>query len=325
MPNTQLRREFNEHLREAFLTFESMEEQIVKHEHPKLHAQALEIFGSWRRALRENGINKHRTIENKRFYLYSIMKRRYEKYGEEALRPKNIDHETKEMIVDVYKTMKKLKAAIISWNRDKIIFELREYMVTGGSFDRIESEKPDLYQHALHYFKDVEALEETYETDFQVKEIKVYDEKTPVFSENKKSNKQTTNSRKRGRPRKESQEPTVIEEETVFVQPSELSSKEIASIEKKYDDRLAFFFDVAKAYGGFKDIELTEAIQIHEKSKEDILQFILEEGTRARRNGEVLTEETIKEMDEVMYHALKLRFGSLRDAFNEAAKSLMGV
>lgn len=160
------KQEVNEQIKTLYIMNQSMEENEVKKKHKKVYKEAMNVYGDWEKALRGNAVTKRKLKERQRFMLYVLMKSRYNEYGPEALRPKNIDQVTKDKIVDSYKTLKSLRDMIISWSEDKVLYELRIKLLSGAKLETLEKEVPVLYEQMMDHFKDFEHVIEEYDKRF---------------------------------------------------------------------------------------------------------------------------------------------------------------
>ena len=160
------KQEVNEQIKTLYIMNQSMEENEVKKKHKKVYKEAMNVYGDWEKALRGNAVTKRKLKERQRFMLYVLMKSRYNEYGPEALRPKNIDQVTKDKIVDSYKTLKSLRDMIISWSEDKVLYELRIKLLSGANLETLEKEVPVLYEQMMDHFKDFEHVIEEYDKRF---------------------------------------------------------------------------------------------------------------------------------------------------------------
>lgn len=160
------KQELNEQIKTLYVMNQSMDEDDVKKKHKKVYKQAMNVYGDWEKALRGNAVTKRKLKERQRFMLYVLMKSRYNEYGPEALRPKNIDQDTKDKIVESYKTLKSLRDMIISWSEDKVLYELRIKLLSGASLEGLEKEHPVLYEQMMDHFKDMEHVVEEYDKRF---------------------------------------------------------------------------------------------------------------------------------------------------------------
>lgn len=174
----------NTQIKQLYIYNESLDEEIIKEKQPTIYEQVVEQYGNWEKALESNGINRKKIKERQRFMLYALMKHRYIQYGPEALRPMNIDEETKEKIVESYKTLKALKETIISWSKQKVLYELRIHLLGGLSLETIEKDVPLLYERLLQYYEDMNEVITVYNQNFGSPTI-LYSRKKKVEEETK--------------------------------------------------------------------------------------------------------------------------------------------
>lgn len=160
------KQELNEKIKEMYTLNESLNDSDVKKKHKNVYKKALDVYGEWEKALRGNAVTKRKLKERQRFVLYVLMKSRYNEYGPEALRPKNIDDETKEKIVESYKTLKTLRDIIVNWSEDKAIYELRLALLGGATLENLEKMHPVLYEQMMDHFKDMNDVVEEYDKKF---------------------------------------------------------------------------------------------------------------------------------------------------------------
>lgn len=171
----------DEQIKELYVFNEPLDEEYVKKNHKKIYKQAVDDFGEWDKALRGNAVTKRKLKERQRFMLYALMKGRYQQYGPEALRPKNIDQETKDKIVESYKTLKALKDIIMTWTEDKALFELRIHLLSGADLKTLKKDYPVLHEQILTHYKDINNVIEQYDKNFGIPSIQP--EKTMAVQE----------------------------------------------------------------------------------------------------------------------------------------------
>jgi hypothetical protein len=290
--------ELVQELNKIFILNENLDEDEIKKKYPKLHEHALEAFGTWKKALRENGIKKRKLVENEKFYLYHIMKKRYQKYGEEALRPKNIEPEMKDRIVDSYKTLKALRNTIVGWNEDKVLYEVRRLMISGHTFDEIEKNKNELYDKIMLYFDNLDELKEEYTTQFSLKELKQEE------NEDNEEEKQ---------------------QKIELISKEKTAPKSAVQTLKEVEERV---FHMLKEINYYENEEVAEAVKRVMEGKyigkQEVMDYLFKQFTASRMNGQMLTEEKIKTDNPTMYHAFKNYFKNLQEAFGEMTKKYIG-
>jgi len=172
-----MREKLRDLFHEMYVLNYSLDEKEIKKERKELYEEVIKNHGTWQKGLKAYGITKKRLKERDRFHLYWILKKRFEKYGEKALRPKNIDPLTKDRIVEVYKTMKNLNRILKSWDEEKVLYEIRMYLMTGGEMENLKYEHPKLYQYMLKHFDDADGFYEEYYSRFGFGEEKEEKEK----------------------------------------------------------------------------------------------------------------------------------------------------
>ena len=291
----------NEEIKRMYVLNENMEEAEVSKEKTELYFSVLETYGSWQKALRLNGIGKRALKERQRFMTYCVMKGRLEKYGEEALRPKNIDEETKEKITEVYTSIKELTKEILkNWTEEKVMYELRLYLLTGGKVNGLESNNPELYHHMKTLFGSFEKAAEEYSERFGTKierEAAVSKEtleeaaKKPTAVKSKAAKQQPKKQEKKGRSKEKTKEKT---------------------------DSTAIALEELLAMGYLTEDQVAEIRMAKEVSDQEMFDFLMDEIVQARIDGTKLTEERLKERNSAMYHAVISRFGKLNNALREA-------
>lgn len=182
----------NEKVKQLYALNANLDEPSVKRERKKIYKEVINSYGNWDKALRANGLTKRKIREREKFVLYFILKRRYEKYGSESMRPKNVKpEEIKERIVNSFKTLKGLKDIVKNWNEDKVLYELHARFLTGCTIENVEKDEPELYEEMLDHFKDLNHAIEAYDKRFGVPSIKPY--VAEEIEEYKKEEKETVN------------------------------------------------------------------------------------------------------------------------------------
>lgn len=144
------KQQIDKKIKEMYTINQSLDESAVMEEEADLFDAVLKAYGSWEKALRSNGIWRKHLKERSRFMLYCRMKFRTETYGEEVLRPKNIDEETKDAILQVYTGLRELtKDTMKNWTESKVMYELRLFLMTGGQMNGLQPNDPELHHHLL--------------------------------------------------------------------------------------------------------------------------------------------------------------------------------
>jgi hypothetical protein len=280
------KQKINQTIRKMYVLNESMEEVEVSKKHQDLYFSVLETYGSWQKALKINGISKRNIRERQRFMMYSVMKGRAEKYGEEALRPKNIDEQTKEKIVEVYDSMKELtKETLKNWNKERVMYELRQYLLTGGKANGLESNNPELYHHMKMLFGSMEEASEEYQMRFGVK---IQHEVEVSKQELKEAGKKNTSVKSKKTPEKLEEDPNTIRLEELL------------------------------EMGYLTEDQVEEIKMSKEVTEQEMFDFLMDEIVQARIDGAQLTEERLKARNHAMYHSVIQRFGTLSNALREA-------
>jgi hypothetical protein len=258
---------------------ESFRSEDVKRENQSFYEEVIEKYDSWQKALRENGINKKRLKERDKFYLYWILIKRYKKFGESSLRPKNIDQETKDKIVENYKTIKNLKRIIKMWDEEKVLYEVRARILTGEKIENLEQKEPKLYQQLLVHFDDIEAFYEEYYSRFMIE--------TPIVTHELQEEKE-----------KDEDEVINVEETTEETEDGKLQRMLIQ-------------------LGEYTEEQTNMMIQASEKTKDEVIIYLMERMLQAKKNGEIPSDEAIKDENLVMYYAMRAYFGTFRQSLKE--------
>ena len=169
---TLAKEQVQEKIKELYVFNASLDEEEVKKKRKKLYREITTYYSNWDRALLSCGISKRKLREREKFTLYFLLKGRLEKYGPEAIRPKNVQPlEVKERIVNSFKTLKALRDIVIQWNEDKVLYELHAAFLTGAEVDEIEKTYPELYEHMMDHFKDIKDVLEQYNKRFGLPSI----------------------------------------------------------------------------------------------------------------------------------------------------------
>jgi len=265
-----------------YIMNKSFRNEDVKRENGDFYEKVIDKYHSWQKALRENGINKRKLKERDKFYLYWIMKKRYNKFGESSLRPKNIDQETKDKIVETYKTIKNLKRIIKMWDEEKVLFEVRAKILTGEKMEELEKKDPKLYQHIVAYFDDLETFQEEYHSRFMLETPERNEQKEPIQVQQKEEPKTTSVSSEDGRLRK------------MLIQ-----------------------------LGEFTEEETNMLIEASEKTKDEVMIYLMEKLLQAKKQGVIPSDESIKEENLTMYYAMRAYFGTFRQALKQITEAFV--
>lgn len=267
---------------------ESFQESEVVTNHPTLYASAVQLYGSWKNALNKHGIRRQKLVEREKFILYWMMKRRFELYGDESIRHINIQpQELKDRVTNAFKTVKALRRHFYSWNEEKVLFELRMHLLTGGTIERMRTEYPELYRSCKPFFKNIDELKESYEDAFG------------IIMPEEESNKQA-NEEERSEPEK------------APVQVSEPENSRVEDILIDFLKELEYFKDM-----GSKSDIIEHIVGAKNISKNEVIDFLFDQWSKARKEGKTVREEDIKVENPVMYYAFKQYFSNLREAFQE--------
>lgn len=169
---TLTKEQVQEKIKEMYIFNASLDEEDVKKKRKKLYKDISSHYSNWDRALASCGITKRKLREREKFTLYFLLKGRLEKYGQEAIRPKNIKPlEVKERIVNSFKTLKALRDIVVQWDEDKVLYELHAAFLKGAEVEQLESEHPELYEHMMDHFKDIKDVLEQYNKRFGLPSI----------------------------------------------------------------------------------------------------------------------------------------------------------
>lgn len=271
--------DISEQLILLFSLDDSLKEEDVKEQHPQLYASSVEQYGNWKQALQKHGISRHKLIEREKFLLYWIMKKRFEVHGDEAIRHINIQPpELKERVNAAFKTIKGLRRHFYAWNEERVLFELRAHLLTGGSVEKLRTENADLYAAVKPFYKNIDELKEAYEDSFGI---------SPV-----------------------------VEENVVRVsRPVESPYVESTPMEDILIDFLKEI-DYFKGLENKSDI-VEQVLSAKKISKSQVVDYVVEQFAISRKKGETFKEEDIKLHNPPMYYAFKQYFKSMREAFAE--------
>ena len=159
--------EIGEELQRLYTLGDSLKEEDVMEQHPEFYASSVGVYGDWKTTLQKHGLRRQKIIEREKFLLYWIMKKRFEEYGDEAIRHINIQpQELKDRITAAFKTVKGLRRHFYSWNEERVLFEVRAHLLAGGSIDRLEDENTELYQAVKPFYDNLDELKEAYDDAF---------------------------------------------------------------------------------------------------------------------------------------------------------------
>lgn len=306
----------NHKLREMYALNESFEEKVVKKKHKKLYKAIIDKYGNWEKAMKLHGVTKKRLKERSKFQLYHIMKNRYDNYGSEALRPKNIKDGLKEEIVEVYSTIKNLKRSLFQWDEDKVMYELRAYILSGGKVEEIQKGNVALSTKINDVFGGIEEVKDEYIGRFGLKRFKA-DTAPSVFDGMIADD--------------EHEEKT----ETV-VTPMKDYKKQKDVVEKVEVEELGGLFDLAKIDGYemldmlVKAGELSKDTannfkEIGQKTDKEIASFLMREILEAQSKGMKLTAKKIQEKDETMFYAITQKYGNLQKAIRNMTENMLAL
>lgn len=264
---------------------ENMEEVDVSKRHSELYFAVLETYGSWKKALKLNGIGKRNLKERQKFMVYCIMKARLEKFGDESLRPKNIDEDTKQKIVSVYPAIRNLTQNVLkNWSEDKVMYELRLFLLTGGDAENLDASHPELFHHMTELFGDFEAVNDEYHERFGVR---INHEKKQVSRESL---------------------------ETAAKKPETQQKKKKATRQPEE----VIDLNALRTMGYLTEDQVNEIRSAQEVTEEQMFDFLMDEIVQARIDGIRLNEERLKERNSAMYHAVINHYGKLDNALRVA-------
>lgn len=287
------KQEINERIKEKYALNETLEEDEVKKEDKKLYKEAVNIYGSWDKALKSNGIIKRNLREREKFILYSVMKRRYEMYGEEVLRPKNVQPETvKERIVEAFKTLKALTNTILNWDEEKVLYELRAEFLTGHTIEEVERSNPELYEQMMYHFKNLEHVKEEYNKRFGMGvEFVIGDLEDEIREE-------------------------------MTRKPKEIQVKK--QTKRSVDDDALIDMLVKLNYLKNEE-EINHIKEASEITREEMISYIFTSLADVSKKGTKLTEEYIRKDNPAMLFAIRAEFGTVEKAFNEMKEKLLQI
>lgn len=284
-------------MQEMYVLDHTFNEQLVQAEQKDFYQNVVGMYGTWQKGLRAYSINRKKLKEREKFHLYWILKQRYEKYGEMALRPKNIDPVIKDRIVDVYKTMKNLNRIIKTWEEDKVLYETRALLLSGEQLDKIKQTQPSIYKQIIKFYEDIEGFQEEYENRFGIQKqtIDVAQTEEPV----EESPVATTVQKE------ETNEPTPVVEQ-VAEPTHETPVKSANELE-----------ELLIKCGVLTKEQIQTLYTIGSISKDDVVVFIMEKILEAKKEGKTLSEETIQAADPTMYLAVNFHYGTLKQVLKE--------
>lgn len=317
--------EIHDQIKEKYAINESLEEADVKKEDKKLYKEAVKTYGSWEKTLKNTGIIKRNLREREKFVLYSIMRRRFELYGEEALRPKNVTpEELKERIVENFKTLKNLTTIVKNWDEDRIMYEIRKAFLTGSTIQDIEKENAELYEQMLYHFKNLEHAQEEYYKRFgDMSKFIIGNVQTLQAEEEEEREAETEVEEKYEKIPKYANKRAKVK----VLAGDESETAEALEIENEksntdMDYLLEFFINMGLLKGKEDVTYIKKAMK---KSKEETLAFLFKIITESGKTKKKITDEMIYEQNPVFYYAIKGQYKSFENAFNEIKKQFLSI
>lgn len=303
--------EMNHKFRQMYAENNEFDENIVKKNNKELYDAVMEKYGDWERALKLHGVTKKRRKEQKKFMLYEMFLRREEKFGDEALRPKNIEESLKEEIVDAYGTLKNLRRSLKHWGEDKIMFELRAYLLSGNTIEDLGEKNVKLLREIKENFGGIEEAKDEYLNRFVIKKYKGDLLPSPF------ANYET---------RDEEEEMETPSNVTPFVRPGSSKGQEKGA--KTIDTPVAQdnnqqLLAMLENLGYLTKEQATDVNKATHKTPEEIRNFLLNELIQSQQAGSPISPATIKEKDHAMYIAIVGEHGTLEHAIQDLATSLI--
>lgn len=303
------KQEANAMMKDLYARNVSLEEADMKKDRKTEHREIISVYGNWDKALRANGITRRKLREREKFMLYMILSERERNYGKEAVRPKNVHpEEFKHRIVKSYKTIKALKDIIGNWNEDKVMYELHLAILTGSTFNSIETENSELHEKSMEYFGSVDNLVENYNKRFGVPNM---------------TKAQFVNGYGEGE-----QEATVFtataDEQSGEMQPVAQGTQALSSTTAQMgsdeaDDLINMMIKLNYING---EDEAKAIVRANRMRKEEVGAFLLRELALVQGTGERVSDETIKAKDLSVYFAIKAHYGNIEGAVQEITRSL---
>lgn len=277
--------ELNEKIKVLYIFYADLDEKEIKKERKLLYKEAIDAYGTWEKALVTNGITKRKIREREKFVLYYLLKVRFEKYGVEAIRPKNVHpDDIKNRIVHSFKTLKTLKDIVLNWNEEKVMYELHAVFLTGTPVDTLKEKFPELYEQMLGYFSSYTNALNEYNKRFGLPDISP--EKNPMNETN-----------------------------LLQTRPQKVNNEEV-------DDLMSMLIKLRYIDNKSDAKAITEANRLR---KEEVNSFLLHALAEAQISGIPLTEDTIKTKNPVIYFAMKVHYSHLDNAFYEITKQFVKV
>lgn len=298
----------NEKIRELYAKNFSFNEFDAKKNQEEFYNDVIKEFGTWQKGLKAHGINKKVLKEREKFHIYFIMKNRYEKYGEMALRPKNIDPLIKDRITETYKTIKNLKIMLDTWNEEKTLFEVRKKILTGNQFEDLFDEDGDLTRNIKEMFKNPFNLEKEYNNKFGLRKQNKYlesaaaeavvDSEEVPYVETDEKNKESK--------QKNNKKVVNLEEER--------GKKEKSSSNIDKDESL---IDLLIKVGLITKKEVELAKKVEKENKEDAMFDCMQAIVEMKKSETEITEENFKNKSLKLYMQMKYYFGDLKKLMKE--------
>ncbi|PGK51609.1 hypothetical protein CN918_27845 [Priestia megaterium] len=284
------KQDVNEAIKKLYIMNESLEESDVKKLHKKLYKNAINLYGQWDKVLRGNFITKKKLKERQRFMLYAMLKNRYMQKGADKLKYKEIDPDTKEQIVQYYKTVKALKDIVISkWTEDKVMFEMRIVFMSGATVQNLDTEYPVLYEHILNHYNSLEMALEDYDKRFGM----------PTISADMSVSKKQTASLELVLPSKPEEQPQHSDEGPVLENGLEL--EELANIMVRID-----YLDNKQ--------DLYSMVEAQKVDVQEIQAYVMPRYVTSKFDNKEFTLKTIYKENPVMHFAIKIHYGDLESA-----------
>jgi hypothetical protein len=309
------KQEVNEKMKELYVSGESLDEGVVKKKNRKMHKEILSVYGSWEKAKRASDITQRKLREREKFMLYSILKVRQEKYGEEATRPKNIHpEEFKERIVKVYKTIKAVKDIINNWNEDKVMYEMYTAFLTGSTIKEIKEGQHELYEHILDFYDSIDNALIQFNKRFGVPSLEKEQVMGGLIEGESKTNQEEQAIASGDNSGEEAEKVVDLNSKTKIV------SGDTSSDQSGDNDLINMMIKLNYIDGKEEAEAIVKANQL---SKGEVAAFLFNLLAEAQSEGVKVTENYVKEKDVSYFFAVKAYYGTLTNAFQEITNSLV--
>ncbi|QST03071.1 hypothetical protein IMZ31_21215 (plasmid) [Pontibacillus sp. ALD_SL1] len=275
----------NEKLKEIFVYDGNLDEDHVAEAYSDFYKEATTYYSSWSKVLRNNQITKKKRREREKFMIYMILKQRYEKHGEEALRKKNVQpEEFKKRVLKAFKSLQDVLDIVEKWNPDRVLYEMHASFLSGTTVRSFSQEEPDLYKRMMREFGDYKTAIERYDALFGMPTI----------------------------------DPDLISSGGREQKPAPSNEKP----QKINDDLLSMMMKLSYIEDE-KDVQYI--VQANQITKEQVITYLFQQMAEAKIQDKQLSDLSIKDKDPAMHFAIQAHYGSFQEAISEMKQALVDV